>query len=319
MKSKRMRNIILADIFLLLLLFLASSTDLLIKEKEVEVHKIAVIMDIPVKSQADNFRSGTLEASSEFHMDMNYFNLSSWNELKDKQAVLQKELDNGCKGVILHCEDKQVTQTLLESIPAGIPVLLYNEEAEEPCVSGYIGSDPKEECRLLQEAILQDKNIAEGIVLLERVSCEERVLDLHDRLQEQLEAEGLLVRRIQVDSLAEVQPLVKNVSALLGRVFVSGDISVLQMMGEGNKGSGNVLSVYGIGFHSGIRSLVEEGWISGTVVHRAYEAGYFSVERMVEILNGKSDAERKMIVESVLVTQKNMYSPEIESIVFPYV
>ena len=43
------------------------------------------------------------------------------------------------------------------------------------------------------------------------------------------------------------------------------------------------------------------------------------MERMLEILNGKSDAERKMIVESVLVTQKNMYSPEIESIVFPYV
>ena len=83
--------------------------------------------------------------------------------------------------------------------------------------------------------------------------------------------------------------------------------------------SQNELSVYGIGFHSGIRSLVEEGWISGTVVHRAYEAGYFSVERMEEILNGKSDAARKMIVESVLVTQKNMYSPVIESIVFPYV
>ena len=39
MKNKRMRNIILADIFLLLLLFLASSTDFLIKEKEDEVHR----------------------------------------------------------------------------------------------------------------------------------------------------------------------------------------------------------------------------------------------------------------------------------------
>ena len=95
--------------------------------------------------------------------------LASWNELEDKQAVLQKELDNGCKGVILHCEDKQVTQTLLESIPAGIPVLLYNEEAEEPCVSGYIGSDPKEECRLLQEAILQDKNIGRYCAVRARI------------------------------------------------------------------------------------------------------------------------------------------------------
>lgn len=319
MKNKRMRNIILADIFLLLLLFLASSTDLLIKEKEVEVHKIAVIMDIPVKSQVDNFRSGTIKASSEYYTDMNFFNLSSWKELKDKQAVLQKELGNGCKGVILHCEEKQVTQSLLESIPADIPVLLYNEEAEEPCVSGYIGSDPKEECRLLQEAILQDKNIAEGIVLVETADCEERVLSIHDRLQEQLEAEGVLVRRIQVDALAKVQPLVKNVAALRSGIFVSGDISVLQMLGEGNKDTENELSVYGVGFHAGIRSLVEKGQISGAVVHRAYEAGYFSVERMVEILNGKASARIEMFVESVLVTQETMYSPEIESVVFPYV
>ena len=319
MKNKRMRNIILADIFLLLLLFLASSTDLLIKEKEVQIHKIAVIVDMPVKGQSDNFRSGTMKASSEYHTDMNFINLSSWNELEDKQAVLQKELDNGCKGVILHCEEDQVTQTILENIPMDIPVLLYNEEAEGPCVRGRVGSDPEEECRLLLEAIRQDEHHKKGVVLIEPASSVERVLILHDRLQKQLEADGLLVHRIQVDSLEKVQPWLRNMSALLGGVFVSGDISVLQMLGEGNMYSQNELSVYGIGFHAGIRSLVEEGQISGAVVHRAYEAGYFSVERMVEILNGKSSAEKEMIVESVLVTQKNMYSPEIESMVFPYV
>ena len=319
MKNKRMRNIILADIFLLLLLFLASSTDFLIKEKEDEVHKIAVIVDMPVKGQADIFRSGTMKASSEYHTDMNFINLASWSEPEDKQAVLQKELDNGCKGVILHCEEEQVTQTILESIPMDIPVLLYNEEAEGPCVRGSVGSDPEAEGRLLLEAILQDRHNAEGVVLVEPESCVNGVLVFHDRLQEQLEAEGVLVRRVQVDSPEKVRALVRNMSAWLGRVFVSGDISVLQMLGEGNMDSGNELSVYGVGFHTGIRSLVEEGQITGTVVHRAYEAGYFSVERMVEILNGKSSAEREMIVESVLVTQKNMYSPEIESIVFPYV
>lgn len=319
MKNKRMRKIILVDILLLVLLFFASSTDLLIKEQKVAVHKIAVVVDMPVKGQMDNFRSGTMKASAEYHTDMNFINLSSWDDMKDKQAVLQKELDNGCKGMIIHCEEEQVAQAILHSIPSDIPVLLYNEEAEGSCVRGRIGSDPEEESRLLMEAILQEEHDVGTILLAEPTSCAERVLILHDRLQEQLEAEGLLVRRIKVDSFEKVQALIKSVSTLSDNVFVSGDVSVLQMLGEENAVSSNPRSVYGVGFHADIRSLIEAGAISGTVVHRAYEAGYFSVEKMVEILNGKNSAEKKMTVESMIVTQKNMYFPEIESVIFPYV
>ncbi len=319
MKNKRMRNIILADILLLVLLFLASSTDILIKEKAVVVHKIAVLVDMPVKEEVDNFRSGVMRASAEYHTDMNFINLSSWNGLEEKLAVLQKELDNGCKGVIIHCKEKQVMEMILNSIPSDIPVLLYNDEAENANVKGSIGSDSEDEFRLLLDAVLKDDNNAKGIVLAEPVSCAERVLNLHDQLQEALEAKGFLVRRIEVDSQEKAQTLVRSVSSLLGGIFLSGDISVLQMLGEGNADSPDELSVYGIGFYAGIRSLIEDGSITGTVVHRAYEAGYFSVKQMVEILNGEKYEDKKTVVESVLVTKKNMYSPETESIIFPYV
>ena len=318
MRNKKIRNFILADILLLLILFLASSTDILIKEKEVEVHKIAVVVDVPVKGQVDNFRSGTMKASLKYHTDTNFINLSSWNDLADKQAVLLKELDNGCKGVILHCEEKPVVQAILEVIPADIPVLLYNEEEEDPCVKGSLGSDFAEECRLLTEVICLDENRAKGVVLVEPVPCTERVRNLHDQLQYELEADGTLVRRLEVDSNAKVQTLVRSVSSLLGGIFVSGDVSVLQMLGEGNTNPAQDISVYGVGFHADIRSLIEDGAITGTVVHRAYEAGYFSVEQMVAILNGENLTDENTTVESVLLTQENMYSSEVESIVFPY-
>lgn len=319
MKNKKIRNTILADVLLLILLFLASSTDLLIKEREIEVHKIAVVVDMPAKGQLDNFRSGAMKASLEYHAETNFINLSSWRNSADKQAALLKELDDGCKGVILHCEDKQMAQTLLDSIPADVPVLLYNKKEEDSRARGAVGSDPEEECRLLKEIILRDEHCAKGVVLIEPVLCTDRVLYLHDYLQEKLEAEGVQVRRIEVASDEKVQTLVRNGSSLLGGVFVSADVSVLQMLGEGYADSGKESSVYGVGFHAGIRSLVERGLISGTVVHRAYEAGYFSVEQMLRILNGEKLADINIVVESVLLTQKNMYSSEIESVVFPYV
>lgn len=319
MKNKKIRNIILADILILILLFLASSTDLLVKEKEIEVHKIAVVVDVPAKGQLDNFRTGTMKASLEHHTDTNFINLSSWKELADKQAALLKELDNGCKGVILHCEDKEVARMMINSIPSDIPVLLYNEVEEDPCVRGTIGSNPDEECRLLKEIIMSDWHCEEGVVLVDSVPCSDRVMYIHDHLQKELEDDGILVRRIEADSNEKVQTLIRSVSSLLGKVFVSADVSVLQMLGEGNMNSQDEISVYGVGFHSDIRTLLENGSIKGTVVHRAYEAGYFSVEQMVRVLNGENLEDKTTIIESVLLTQKNMYSSEIESVVFPYV
>lgn len=319
MKTGKMRNILLADILVLLLLFLASSTDLLIKEEAFEVHKIAVMVDMPVKGQVDNFRAGAMKAAAEYHADINFINLSVWNEMEDKQAVLRKELDNGCKGIILHCEKEAEIKSILEEIPAGIQVLLYNADVEDADVQGKVGSDAEEEGRLLLEAVLQDEHPEERVVLVEMASCGERVLLLHDLIQTQLEAEGLLVRRVQVEKLSEIKGLLKGMPALSGGTLVSADIAVLQTLGEENASLGDAMAVYGVGFHSGIRRLIEEGHISGSVVHRAYEAGYFSVERMIRLLAGESFAEKKIIVEAALVTQKNMYLPEMENIVFPYV
>ena len=319
MKNTKIRNVILADILLLIVLFLASSTDLLIKEKETEVHKIAVMVDMPIKGQVDNFRAGAMKASADHHTDMNFINLSSWKKMEDKQAVLKKELDNGCKGVIIQAEKEQTAAFLLEAVPNGVPVLLYNVDMDAACIYGSVGSDLLKECELLTDAILQDGKSGDGVVLVETTSCGERTLMQHDQIQKNLEAKGIFVRRMQVDTPEEAMTMTKGISALLGRVFVSGDISVLQYLGEGCASSKEDLSVYGIGFHSGIRYLLEQSAISGTVVHRAYEAGYISVEKMVEILEKDRSDGAETVVESVLVTPETMYLPQIESVIFPYI
>ena len=319
MKNKKIRNVILADILLLSVLFLASATDLLIKEKETEVHKIAVMVDMPIKGQVDNFRAGAMKASADYHTDMNFINLSSWESLKDKQAVLKKELDNGCKGVIIQAEKEQEVAFLLEAVPTGVPVLLYNVDMDAACIYGNIGSDLQKECELLTDAILLDEKSAEGVVLVESAACGERVLMQHEQIQKNLEEKGILVRRMQVDSPEEAMTMARGISALLGRVFVSGNISILQSLGEGCASAKEELSVYGIGFHSGIRYLLEKGAVSGTVVHRAYEAGYISVGKMVEILEKDRSDEAELVVESVLVTPDTIYLPQVESVIFPYI
>ena len=316
--EKKTRNIILADILLLVLLFLASSTDLLIKEKETQVYKIAVLVDMPIKGQQENFRSGSMKASMKYHTDINFINLASVQTTEERQEILSKELQNGCEGIILHCDKESHSSEILEKVPIGIPVIVYNSEAEAACIRGRIGSDAQKECDLLTEAILQNEETKNGVTLVELGQEPERVTALHQQLRLRLEKAGISVRLLQLETLSAVQAPIREASLVSGGVFVSADLSVLQAMGEVNRTLGKRQPLYGVGFHAGIRKIMEEGGISGSVVHRAYEAGYFSVEMVLKALSGKEALQEVVFVETVLAEPETMYTPAIESILFPY-
>lgn len=316
--NRKMKKWILADMLLLLLLFLASSTDLLIKEGETEVHKIAVLVDMPVKGQQENFRSGIMKASMKYHTDINFVNLSSVQTMEERQEVLSKELQNGCQGLILHCEKTAHIAEIVEMVPTGIPVVVYNSESEATCIQGRIGSEVQTECALLSEAILKEAEKENGVTIVELGEETERVLRIHEDLRKALEKEGVFVRQICLETLSAIHAPIREASLVSGGVFVSADLSVLQEMGEANITVGKKLPVYGVGFHAGIRKAMEDGGISASVVHRAYEAGYFSVEMVVKALSGEEDMQEMIFVETALVTAETMYTPQVESIVFPY-
>ena len=57
---------------LLILLFLMSSTDLIIKEKKMEVYPVSVIIDEENDDRYVNFKKGMDQAAEEFHLDINF-------------------------------------------------------------------------------------------------------------------------------------------------------------------------------------------------------------------------------------------------------
>lgn len=316
--NRKMKKWIFMDILLLLLLFLASSTDLLMKEWETEVYKIAVLVDMPVKGQQENFRSGIMKASMKQHTDINFVNLSSVQTTEERQEILEKELQNGCQGIILHCEKTAHIAEIVEKVPIDIPVIVYNSESEAACIRGRIGSDIQTEYTLLAESILHNAEKEKGVTIVEMGTETERVMQIHEYLRQALEGAGVSVRLLCLENLSAVHAPIREASLVSGGIFVSADLSVLQEMGEANLIVGKKLPVYGVGFHAGIRKVMEEGGISASVVHRAYEAGYFSVDMVVKALNGKEEMQETIFVETALITAETMYTSEVESIVFPY-
>ena len=139
---------------------------------------------------------------------------------------------------------------------------------------------------------------------------------LHGLTEERLREAGVLVRRLSLGETSAVETLLKGMAAQGGNILVSGDISVLQALGEANTEG---IPVYGAGFSGAVRGFLEKGTVRGTVVHRDYEAGYLAVEGAARILQGKGAAEETVVVESVLVTAETLRDKNVESVVFPYI
>ncbi len=314
--DKKMKKFLLADIFLLVFLFLLSSTDFLLRERKMDIIRIAVLTDMPAGRQLENFRIGVAKAAAEWNVDVSFSSLADMRTGEEKQAAVQRELETGCRGIVLQCRDSRHAEEALESVPVGVPVVLYDSETDSARVRVRIGGNAEEESRLLAEAVLTGREKGESVTIVEPVQKSWYMEQLHGLTEERLREAGVLVRRVSLGETSAVETLLKGMAAQGGNILVSGDISVLQALGEANTEG---IPVYGAGFSGAVRGFLEKGTVRGTVVHRDYEAGYLAVEGAARILQGKGAAEETVVVESVLVTAETLRDKNVESVVFPYI
>ncbi|GFI61284.1 hypothetical protein IMSAG049_00441 [Clostridiales bacterium] len=313
--KKNMKKFLFFDVIILIFLFLLSSTNLSVKEKKRDIYRIAVLTDMPHSRQLENFYLGVIKSSEHWNVDISFVNLSDFGNGQEKKAELQKELDNGCRSVILQCKNIDYADEMLSIVPIGVPVVLYNSEAVSARIRVKIGIDFEEESRLLSEAILKGRQKEENVTIIDVVEENQYADKLHELTEERLKQAGVPVKRIEIEE-HYADTLVKGMTAQGGNILVSCDLSVLQALGSVN-GQG-FIPIYGAGICKNIQDTLEKKSIYGTIVHRDYEAGYMAVEQAARILSGNG-AEEVLTIESAFVTSETLFEKETESIVFPYI
>lgn len=312
--NKNIKKFVLADILLLFFLLLLSSTDIIVREKKTEIYRIAVLTDMPAGRQLENFRAGAAKAAEEWDADISFISLS---DAENGGESLQREMETGCRGIVLRCGDSRQAGEMLEAVPIGVPVVLYDSEGDSARIRARVCGDVQEESRLLAEAVLAGREKGESVTIVETAHDGWYTEMLHGLAEERLRQEGVLVRRTAIEETASAETLVRGMALQGGNILISGNAAVLQALGEANRT--NSLPIYGAGFTGAMQELLEGNAIRGTIVHRDYEAGYLSVEQAARILRGKGIAEENIIVESALVTAETLADKSVESIVFPYI
>ena len=134
---------------ILVLLFLMSSTDLIIKEKKVEVYPISVIVEGDNDDYYVNFKKGMDQAAVEFHGDVSFITLYAPDDQAQQMELVKREIRDGTRAVILAPVKTEEAVKELEDMSPGCPVILLGQPPLGGQSPDTIGVDGREVGRLL--------------------------------------------------------------------------------------------------------------------------------------------------------------------------
>ncbi|MFR5602279.1 MAG: substrate-binding domain-containing protein [Lachnospiraceae bacterium] len=141
MMLKREKGLFVIYGIVVLILYLLSSTNLIIKEKKVEIYPISVIIEDTKDDYYQNFKKGMDQAARAFHVDTSFITLYEAHDWEQQMELLEREINDGARAVVLAPVDAEQTLLYLEEKKMVTPVILLGTNGSNDWVSDTISMD----------------------------------------------------------------------------------------------------------------------------------------------------------------------------------
>lgn len=316
------------SIFVIALLFLLSSTDLIIKEDQVTIYQIATILDETSDANIPNFRKGMERAATELKVDMRVIPLFEYGNMEDQKKKMHEEVANGVAAMILNPVDAPNNLDYLleglESPRASMPIAVYDNMAPHYSYVD-IGIDYSRAGERLGAAIGIEKPQSKTILFFYSGSKEGEYNEvLYDSVKSKLESlnhdtdlfygkpENNYDFRVKISKLAEEYET-KPVIVCLDRLSLDMTAKMLDSLPSYKELIGGL---YGTGNSLYLLNKLADGTIDGLIVWNEYAAGYLAVESVVEQLKFPG-LKRDEILDSYYIRSNDLDNRNFMRILFP--
>lgn len=316
------------SIFLLLILILPSIllfSDILWDEKNKGVYNISVIIRGKNTENWSIMKQGIDQAALEMNAEISFVTLLEENSVEEQSQLINREINNGADAILISPVDYDGMVEPIEVAMGKVVVVLIESTINSQKKLAYISCDNYELGVKLAEEVIQNGNVRKEISVikdsLEYSSINERYNGFIDTISKTKNTYTLLeLSKNEKEAYSQKKILVEE---NIGDVIVAFDTSTLESVAENKKilkevkGIEIESEIYGIGSTSKVLSLLEEKIINSIAVQNEFNIGYLGVENAIDILMGRKT--KKNIIESTIVTTRNMYSDENQRLLFPFI
>lgn len=306
---------------ILVLLFLMSSTDLIIKEKKTEIYPVSVIIGDTTDDYYINFRKGVDKAADEYNADVNFITLYEKGDAAEQIKLLKRELDDGAGAVVLAPLKPSECGAALEDMAIGSPlIILGGRFSGDKAVSG-ISQDYGEAGRILGEAIAGENAPDRPVLLLSEGLDYGYNREVYDGLTEVLSRFGFQTRLYEkyasgnTDASAEYA-YPGGGEAVIAALDVQSLDSAAEILAADPAHGDAIPALYGVGSTTRILNYLDRGVVKGLVTTNQFDFGYLSIVKAVEAIERKGRREQT-VLDTYYIEKENLKEARFEKILYP--
>lgn len=306
----------------LVLLFLMSSTDLIIKEKKIEVYPISVIIEGDNDDYYVNFKKGMEQAAVEFHGDISFISLYASNDQAQQMELVKREIKDGARAVILAPVNAREAVKALEDMSSGCPVLLLGQSPASGKVVDTIGVDGKEIGRMLGEAAASQAPKDVPVYLFcKGLDYGDSAL-VYEGVREMLDVHGYHYRLIEEEAQDTYRQAIQETDTPgSGRItIIALDVQSLdqaaQILEENTIYQGRIEGLYGVGSTTSLLRALDKGIVTGMTAYNQFDEGYLSVKQAVEAIQGTHQKQQTRLA-AIYVDREKLKDKTYEKMLYP--
>lgn len=278
---------------LVVIFFLMSSTDLILKEEVEQVKKISVFVAAEENSYRDNFKRGIMEAASESRVDVNYVKAPAG------QKETRSRIDSDVQAVILLSEDERND---IGELAEEVPVITVNAFGSITDVAADVSFDLQEAAEELAEEVQKGRGErAEAVLLTGKDGIS---VQIGEALRQVFEDAGIEAVCMEL-SRSNIQSCSREMEA---PVFIGCWITQTEQAMEYLDGE----TLYGVGYSNEILKGIREGKVAGIAAFSMYSAGIHAIRQAVSAMEREMEDIRipcRMITNENIEEQKEFLIP----------
>ncbi len=147
----------------LVLLFLLSSTDLIIKEKKAEIYPVSVIINHTNDEYFQNYKKGMEQAAREYNADVRFITMYEAGSGAGQMELAEREAREGAAAIILAPARAYGDGWELETLAYACPFILLGPQVEEDLPVCSISVDERAAGAMLGKAIAEQPGSASTV------------------------------------------------------------------------------------------------------------------------------------------------------------
>ena len=306
---------------ILVLLFLLSSTDLIIKEEKREIYPISVIVEDTSDINYVNFRKGMEQAAIERNADISFITLYEAGSASQQQELIAREQQAGASALIVApAQGGEIPEDL--SRLADIPVVMVWTGQEPEQAEALVTTDFAQMGRDMAGQIAQSYDRDIPVYLIGRTLKHEGTESFERTLEEELESRGFTIcLSLEEDGNTYRTVLEQAISQEpKGAVIVGLDPDSLReaasVLKSDEKLRSYVRGLYGRGSAQEILEALDRGIIRGICATDEFSAGYLSVCRAVEAVSGQRP-QKRTVLDHYYIEKEDLRRPKYDTILYP--